>query len=220
MFLHTAPVHVQTFDALLRQLRPQARARHVVREDLLAAAHRNHAGARGLEGSVSEAVAGLATGPGSVVLCTCSTIGGVAEAAAARSGISLIRVDRAMAEQAVAAGSDILVAAALASTLAPTEALILESAFRAGAKPRVARLLVEDAWPFFLRGEFESYLRCIADALRSAAEFDVVVFAQASMAGAAELCSGLRVAVLSSPRPGLEAALAALDAGMAGRGTV
>jgi hypothetical protein len=220
IFLHTAAVHVQTFDALLRELQPQVRARHLVREDLLAAAQGDDADGQQVKLAVSEAVSEIAAAPGSVVLCTCSTIGGLAEAAAASSGISLIRVDRAMADQAVAMGSNILVAAALESTVAPTEALILESASRAGVTPRIARLLVEDAWPFFQQGDFESYLQCIADALSMAVEFDVVVLAQASMAGAAELCSALSVPVLSSPRLGLEQALSALDASMARPRTV
>jgi hypothetical protein len=43
-------------------------------------------------------------------------------------------------------------------------------------------------------------------------EGDVVVLAQASMAGAAPLCAGLPLPVLSSPSLGLEAALAAYRA--------
>ena len=157
----------------------------------------------------------FAAAPGSVVLCTCSTIGESAEAAAAPPGTRVIRVDRAMADQAVATGPNILVAAALASTLAPTQALILESASRVGVNARTTRLVVADAWPFFEQGDFAAYLRRIADALKTVDDCDVVVLAQASMAGAAELCSGLAVPVLSSPRLGLESALALMDANAA-----
>lgn len=220
VFLHTAAVHVHTFDALLRELRPQVRARHVVREDLLAAAQRNGIEDPSSKNSVAAAVAQLDATPGTVVLCTCSTIGGLAEAAATSTPARLIRVDRAMAEKAVAAGPNILVAAALASTLAPTEALILEAASRAGVNARITRLVVEDAWPFFEQGDFENYLRRIADALCTRVDCDVVVLAQASMAGAAELCPGLSVPVLCSPRLGLESALAALDANVTRRRSV
>lgn len=213
LFLHTAAVHVQTFDRLLRQLRPQVRARHVVREDLLAAVEGNGADAPSVRASVADAVANLEANAGSVVLCTCSTIGGLAEAAAASTAARIIRVDRAMAERAVALGPKIVVAAAIATTLAPTEALVLEAAARAGVSVRIGRLLVENAWPLFVRGDFNAYLERIADALMSVDECDVVVLAQASMAGAAELCKQLTMPVLSSPRLGLESALAAMDAG-------
>jgi hypothetical protein len=212
VFLHTAAVHVQTFDPLLRQLRPQVRARHVVREDLLVAIQSDGVDATSVRTSVADAVANLEATPGSVVLCTCSTIGGLAEAAETSTAAQVIRVDRAMAERAVALGPSIVVAAAIATTLAPTEALILEAASRASVSVRVGRLLVENAWPLFEQGDFNAYLECIAKALMSVDECDVVVLAQASMAGAAELCRQLTMPVLSSPRLGLESALAAMDA--------
>ncbi len=57
-------------------------------------------------------------------------------------------------------------------------------------------------------GEFTSELRRrTAAAMREAAE--LIVLAQASMAAALERCGDLGVPVLSSPRLGLEAALAA-----------
>ncbi len=210
IFLHTAPVHVQTFEMLLRELRPQTRARHVVREDLLSAAQREGTQSSAIRAAVTDAVAGLEAAPGAVVLCTCSTIGGIAEAAAAATGTKVIRVDRPMAERAVAAGPRIVVAAAASSTLAPTESLILEAAARAGVSVRIMPLVVEGAWPLFERGDLEAYLMKIADALQSATDCDVIVLAQASMAGAVDRCRGLAVPLLSSPRLGLESALAAL----------
>ena len=57
------------------------------------------------------------------------------------------------------------------------------------------------------------YLASVASCVRRAAPAgDVVVLAQASMAGAAELCEDVRVPILSSPRPGLEAAVRAYRA--------
>ena len=209
-FLHTAPVHVQTFEMLLREIRPHTRARHVVREDLLSAAQREGTQAPAVRHAVTDAVAGLEAAPGTVVLCTCSTIGGLAESASALTGAKVIRVDRAVAERAVAAGPRIVVAAGASSTLAPTESLILEAASRAGVSVRITPLVVEGAWPLFERGDLEAYFSKIADALKTATDCDVIVLAQASMAGAADRCRGFAVPLLSSPRLGLESALAAL----------
>ena len=77
VFLHTAGVHVQTFDELLRELNPSARARHVVREDLLALARTHGADSAKVRHVMREVVEDI--GAGAVVLCTCSTVGGVAE---------------------------------------------------------------------------------------------------------------------------------------------
>lgn len=209
VFLHTAGVHVQAFDELLRDINPAQRARHVVREDLLALARAHGANSAKLHRAMQEAVEDI--GAGAVVLCTCSTVGGVAESAGATAGVPVQRVDRAMAERAVRTGPNILVAAALESTLAPTESLLVECAGRIDVECRLTRLVVEDAWPLFEQGDFEGYLNCIAAALRSAPPSDVIVLAQASMAGAAERCSGLETPILSSPRLGLEAALERFD---------
>jgi hypothetical protein len=144
------------------------------------------------------------------VLCTCSTIGGCAEEIGRSAGAPVLRVDRAMAERAVELGPRILVAAALASTLEPTRALLLDAAARAGKTVRIGEVLCDSAWPHFERGDHAGYFAAIAECLRGvASDADVIVLAQASMAGAAALCADLPVPILSSPRLGLEAAIRA-----------
>jgi hypothetical protein len=122
----------------------------------------------------------------------------------------VLRVDRAMAERAIALGPRILVAAALASTLGPTRALLLDAAERAGKTVRINELLCDSAWTHFEQGDHAGYLAAIAKCLHSAAgAVDVIVLAQASMADAAALCIDLNIPILSSPRLGLEAAIRA-----------
>ncbi|MGK3990089.1 hypothetical protein WME99_44005 [Sorangium sp. So ce136] len=208
-FLHTSPVHIATFDRLLAEMAPTIPAKHTVDEGLL-----RDARASGLTPEVArrieQAILSAVAGGSAVVLCTCSTIGGCAERAGQDAGHPVLRVDRAMAERAVAAGGRILVAATLASTIAPTRELVLEVAGRAGRAISVAEALFEDAWAHFERGDQAGYLQAIAAKLRGVApSADAVVLAQASMADAVALCPDLPVPVFSSPRPGLEAAIRA-----------
>jgi hypothetical protein len=203
VFLHTSPVHIVTFDGLLAASGTDVTARHIVDEDLLSDARAGGITPE-LAGRVRQRIA--EAGDDALVLCTCSTIGGCAEQAGA------LRVDRAMAERAVASGPRIILAAALASTLEPTRCLIEEVAAAAGQTIQVAELLCAEAWPMFEAGDQPAYLAAIAAALREVAgQGDVIVLAQASMAGAAALCPDLAIPVLSSPRLGLEAALARLQ---------
>jgi hypothetical protein len=213
-FLHTSPVHIATFDRLLAEIDPRVTARHVVDESLLEEARTAGTITPALEQRIAAALDDAGGPDGAVVLCTCSTIGGSAEAAGRYAGRVVLRVDRPMAERAVALGDRILVAAALESTLAPTCALILQAA-QAGGKPIDLReLLCDSAWAFFERGDLAGYAQAIAQALRAGArDADVIVLAQASMAAAAPLCADLGIPILSSPRPGLEAALAAVSKG-------
>ncbi|MFC8130851.1 aspartate/glutamate racemase family protein [Streptomyces sp. NPDC057302] len=208
--LHTSPVHVPVFEGLRDQDHPGLALRHLVHEELLA-----RAGAEGPE-AVADAVQELlvrAVAEGAdAVLCTCSTIGAVTEARAAAVGIPLVRVDRPMAAAAVAAGRRVAVVATLESTLGPTRALVEDEAARAGRPVDVTTVLVEGAWERFEAGDRAGHVRLIADAVDALEGVDAVVLAQASMAQAADHAT-LAVPVLSSPRPGLRAAVAVLRVG-------
>ncbi|MBW5480507.1 aspartate/glutamate racemase family protein [Streptomyces bambusae] len=203
--LHTSPVHVPVFDALRDRDHPGAVLRHLVAPQLL-----DRARAEGPEAVAEDIRALLAQepqgAPGGPVLCTCSTIGGVAEALAPALGVPVLRVDRPMCAAAVRLGPRIEVLATVASTLAPTAALIEEEA---GPEPvRVRTWLVEGAWACFEADDTAGYLALVAAAADAVTDADAIVLAQASMAGAADLVT-TRIPVLASPAPGLAAALAA-----------
>jgi hypothetical protein len=75
---------------------------------------------------------------------------------------------------------------------------------------QIETLLMADLWPHVQAGERTLYWQGIAQRLRQqASAYDCIVLAQASMAGAADLLRDLPVPVLSSPRIGMEAAIAA-----------
>ena len=208
-FLHTAQVHVPTFERLVRRIEPGLRVRHVVREELLADARVVGVDDAGLVSRVHEAMHEAASEGAKVVVCTCSTIGAIAERTPTGDAFRALRIDRAMADQAVRTGPRVLIAAALESTLAPTKALVLSAAQDAGIAVQPAVLFVEDAWPHFEAGDSVRYIETLASAIRAAsAEADVVVLAQASMAPVADALADLGIDVLSSPAPGTAHAVA------------
>ncbi|MGW5250815.1 aspartate/glutamate racemase family protein [Streptomyces sp. NPDC004129] len=201
--LHTSPVHIPVFEALRDASHPGLELTHVVAGELLdrARAHGPEAVADGVRELLGRAVGAGAR----AVLCTCSTIGGVAERTDV--GVPVLRVDRPMAAAAVAAGTRIVVLAALASTLEPTVALIRDEA---GGRPvRVRTLVVEGAWDRFEAGDTSGYVRAVALAAEAVTDADTIVLAQASMAPARHLAR-TAVPVLASPGPGLAAAAAAV----------
>ncbi|MDF1604839.1 aspartate/glutamate racemase family protein [Nocardioides sp. YIM 152315] len=203
-FLHTAEVHVGTFDALVGD---SAETVHVVESHLLQRA-RTDGLTPAVEAGVRSALDELHARGADVVVCTCSTLGPVAESVA--SDVPVLRVDRPMARTAVAGGARIGVVAAVESTLEPTRLLLQDEARRAGAEPVLTEVLVPGAWASFEAGDTAAYLCAIADAARALADtVDVVVLAQASMAGAVDLLEDLAVPVLASPRLAVESALRA-----------
>lgn len=206
--LHTSPVHVPVFDALRDTHHPGLELRHLVEEELLDRARSE--GPEAVADDVRAALRRAVADGARAVLCTCSTLGGVAERAAGAAGATVVRVDRPMAAAAVAAGRRVTVLAALESTLAPTRTLIVEEARRAGRPVEVRTVLAAGAWDRFEAGDTEGYLRRVAAAADAvtAAGADAIVLAQASMAPAAGLVA-TAVPVFSSPRAGLAAGAAA-----------
>jgi hypothetical protein len=115
-----------------------------------------------------------------------------------------------MAEKAVSIGRRCLVAAALRTTVEPTESLIRDVARARGVAVDIKTVVFDDAWSRFKAGDQAGYVGRVAEGFRRAAkDIDVVVLAQASMAKAAERCRDIDVPILTSPRLGAEAAVAA-----------
>ncbi|MFD7032542.1 aspartate/glutamate racemase family protein [Streptomyces sp. NPDC059917] len=211
--LHTSPVHVPVFDALRDRHHAGTALRHLVVPELLARARA--AGPGAVAGEIESLLAGPGSGDGAV-LCTCSTIGAVAERLGPVLGRPVLRVDRPMAAAAVRTGPRIAVLATVESTLAPTLALLREEAGalereRPGcaAAPTPWTRVVPGAWERFEAGDDAGFLALVAAAVDAVVDADVIVLAQVSMAGAAAR-STTGVPVLSSPAVGLAAAVGAL----------
>jgi len=208
-FLHTAEVHVATFEGLARELMPAAATVHRVDPEALEVA-RQDGTAEGVRAVVAAHLAALRGDGCGIVLCTCSTLGRIAEELAG-DGLKVIRIDRPMLRRAVTRGPRIGVLVALTSTVEPTTRLLAEEAAEAGANITVEVSVVEGAWESFLAGDAEAYHASIAKAARAlAGRCDVVVLAQASMEPAAALLAGLETPVLTSPRSAVEAVAAVL----------
>jgi len=194
--LHTVPALAPVFDDLIKPAAPQLRRIHVADGWLLDTA-RKVGVTEAVRATVVAHVQGLEAGGARAVLVTCSSIGEAAEDAAGQVGIPVLRVDAAMAVEAVrvaAAGPGrVAVLATLESTLGPTGRLVERAA--AGTTVRVTSTVVPGAAERADAGD------------RAGA--DVVVLAQASMAGAAA-AAGVGVPVLTSPAGGVRALLDAV----------
>lgn len=206
-FLHTSPVHVPTFRDLLAGLDPGAEEVHVVDEQLLADARTRGVDAD-VEANLHRRLRELADQRPDVIVCTCSTLAGHAEQLSPRLPVPVLRIDRPMAGDAVAAGGRVAVVAAVESTLGPTRQLLEECAAAAGTGARILGAPCLDAWAAFEAGDHAGYLDRVVHHVRGVAtSADVVVLAQASMAAAEDLLLDLDVLVVSSPRPAVTRAV-------------
>ncbi|MGK0172015.1 MAG: hypothetical protein ACI9W2_003749 [Gammaproteobacteria bacterium] len=211
-FLHTARIHTATFDALLAQY--DVALEHVVEESWLKRA-RDEGISEQLRDTVLTHFRDAAE-RASVVVCTCSTLGPIAQEAGLEN---VFRVDSPMMDAAAGSAKKVMLALCLESTVRPSSEL-LEGSFKAlGVAPNFDVVLCSEAWAYFERGDSPGFAAEVARVIREAfvsgrdsrgdsrGLYGCVVLAQASMAGAASHLDDLGVPVLSSPGMAVDAAL-------------
>lgn len=203
--LHTAESNISVFEVAAKELNlPAGVLSHEVRPDLLEKAEQ----AGGLTHDIAHETASvlrvLCQNADAVVL-TCSTLGPSIEELADTTLVPVLRVDAALAKQAIDVGGKVVALCAVETTLEPTAQLFAKAA-EPSRTPYEVRI-VPGAWARFKAGDRDGYLSAIADAADTAYEEGaaIVALAQASMAGASDLvCKGPKP--LSSPIAGLAAA--------------
>ena len=208
VMVHTVSGLIDLFDELRAEIDPEVPVRHVVQAALLTDAIDSGRLTDAIRARTRDALL-EATEGAALVLCTCSTVGPGADDAAAQAGVPILRVDRPMAEAAVEAGRRITVAATLATTIGPTADLVADAARRASKEVEIDSVVFAEARARLVAGDAEGHERIIAEGLHeAAASADAIVLAQASMTPALARCADIRVPLLTSPRSGLEAAIA------------
>ena len=178
--LHTANVHVATFDRIFTTLDSTVQLDHRVDTSLLERA-RSY-GIEAVRADVNTLLEDMSSAE--AVLCTCSTLGPLIDDAG-KTNAAIIRIDRPLMEQACADGGDILLALCLESTRDATLNLLHDCASNAGLDVNPVVVMCETAWAFFEAGDMKSYAASIAQTILSKLENEPtitsIVLAQASM---------------------------------------
>lgn len=210
--IHTVPALAGTFEDLVQAGAPGALVLHVADPWLLRTAIESGVG-DAVRQRVAAHAAHLAAQGAQAVLVTCSSIGETVVDAAAVAGIPVLRVDAPMATAAVelatahGASGRIAVLATLESSVGPTGRLVAEAVGRAGANVAVQPSVVPGAADARAASDHAGHDAAVRRAVHDAARrSDVVVLAQASMAGALDGAE-LPVPVLTSPAGGVQALL-------------
>jgi aspartate/glutamate racemase len=154
-------------------------------------------------GRIAELAQAAVDAGAEAILLTCSSISELAADTAERVGVPILRIDEAMADEAVATGDRIVVLATLVTTCGPTTRLLQERAELAARAPSITSVVIDGAFEAVSSGDRPTHDRLVAAAIeRAAADADVVVLAQASMASAASAVD-VEVPVLTSLESGV-----------------
>lgn len=204
--VHTGPVTVAPLNALAPELIPGVRLVNLVDDSLLkdtmAAGQVTPAVIRRLAQYMT---IGQEMGADMILNC-CSSVGEAAEVAAQLLDIPMLKIDVAMAEEAVRRATRIGVAATVQTTLDPTARLIEQTARAAGKELQVTKRLCVGAFDALLAGNTAEHDAIVSRELVSlAGEVDLIVLAQVSMGRVADsLGDAVACPVLTSPRLGME----------------
>lgn len=202
-FLHTADAHCARFDALAAQISKDGEHDislvHHVHSDWLAQAR-----AGGID-ALRTPMGALIRGAEGPVICTCTTLGPLAE------DLGAVRVDHAMMAQAATDPGQILLVSTLQSTKAPSRAYLHRHQTAKGTQGKIHDLDLSPFWSLFEAREYDAFAACIAGGVRAYLAdhpaITTVVLAQVSMADAAPLLADAPARILSAPICAMRAAL-------------
>ncbi len=204
--LHTSPTLSPMFNELTARILPGVRVLHFVDESLI----KNTIAAGRLEKPTMRRLIDLVGSTfdagADATLVTCSSIGPAVDMAAQLHDRPVLRVDRPMAEQALATGSRIGVLATLSTTLKPTADLVRTVAAERGTPVEITEYLCEGAFEAVMAGDAATHDRIVGDGLMKAMQgVDAIVLAQASMARVLTTlpAGAVTVPVFSSPELGV-----------------
>jgi Asp/Glu/hydantoin racemase len=136
-----------------------------------------------------------------VILSQCSSMGEAIDESKSTINTPVLKIDEAMAEQAVSMGKKIAVVATVASTLRPSCNLIKEIAAKIDKEIEVIEALVDGALDILInKGDKEKHNEMVLQKISSLeGKCDVIVLAQGSMVVLLPLLHNVTTPVLSSP---------------------
>ena len=141
-----------------------------------------------------------------VILNSCSTVGEVADAYAKVVNIPVVKIDEAMAEEAVEAGEKLALIATVETTLSPSQKQLENAAAKADRQVKIDQYLEIEAWNCLSAGDSEGHNRILLEKIRDLAEkdYDAIVMAQVSMRALLPELKGVKKPVFCSFYSGLD----------------
>jgi aspartate/glutamate racemase len=204
--IHTTPATVESMKALAAEVLPGCEVVNFVDDSILPQLAQNGADLGAVEERLIHYARFAEQVGADVILEACSSVGEVVAKMRKAVSVPIVRIDEAMAEEAVQRGARLGVAATLQTTLGPTARLLRSKAEAAGRQVEVKPLLIEGAYQKLMSGDREGHDNLLVQSLQELArQVDIVVLAQASMA---RVLPGLppaeRTRIMSSPRLAME----------------
>jgi Asp/Glu/hydantoin racemase len=204
--IHTSTVSLDDLRGLFAKIMPQVEMVNIIDESLLREVMANGKVTPSIIKRICSYAVHAEDIGADLILNQCSSVGQAVNVARSLVNIPYIKIDEAMAEEAVNTGTNISLIATVASTVEPSAGLIEEAAQNMGKKVNVKRCLVDGALDILMKEkDVKKHNRLVVDAIKKVVpESDVIVLAQGSMIGLLPELKDLGIPVLSSPESGVK----------------
>lgn len=210
---HTSTGTLAIMQTLAKEIMPDVEIMHIVEDSMIREVMKNGGPTPNVNARIAAYVECANLAGCQIFMTACSSIGGSVEQCQFVSNIPVMRIDEAMAIEAISSGKKIAVLATVETTLKPTLEFISRKAAEMGETIDVQSMLMAEAFTAFLAGDLQTHDRIVSAGVMEAVkkECDIIVLAQASMSRALEKLGTLPIPVLTSPEKGIKLLKARVD---------
>ncbi|MEA5003647.1 MAG: aspartate/glutamate racemase family protein [Christensenella sp.] len=204
--VQTSAVSSAELTALCKEIIPEVKVWEIIDSSLIAEVNANGGVTKAVRRRMLSYYQNAQSLGVDAILNQCSSVSEVAEELKQMIDVPVVKIDEAMAHEAVRLGKKIGVVATVETTVGPSCRLIERAALKAGKEIEIQRYLVEGAMMVLIeQGDRDRHNEMVLGEVEKAAEnCDVVVLAQGSMTVLLPLLTHIKTPVLSSPRMGIE----------------
>jgi len=204
--IHTSFVSVNDLKNLFAEIIPDAELTNIIDDSLLREVMANGGITPGIVKRMCSYVQMLEVSGVDAIFNQCSSVGEAFDIATKQTSLPVLKVDRPMAEKAVATGNKIAVVATVASTLKPSCNLVESAAKDVGRKVEIIPELVDGALDILMKeNDREKHNKLVREKIEQLdGNVDVIILAQGSMIVLLAELDNIKTPVLSSPRLGVK----------------
>jgi aspartate/glutamate racemase len=204
--LHTTTATVDLLKRLAGEILPGFKLLHYVDETILAQVAADQGSLENVVERLRKHALTAQEMGADAVLNACSSVGESVQELRLSLFVPVVRIDEAMAEDAVRRARVVGVAATVSTTLQPTVRLINEKAAQSGQEILIETALISEAFARLSAGDQQGHDVLLAEGLQTLLDkAEIVVLAQASMARVLDSFDPqTQSRFLTSPRLGME----------------
>ena len=205
VILQTSQVSSTVLKELCAELMPDVKVYQIIDDSLLAETVEKGSITTGVMNRMYHYCKQAESIGAAAILNQCSSVGKAVDVIRPLISIPIVKVDEAMAREAVRTGRKIALVATVESTVGPSSRLIENEAKRAGKEIELDIRLVDGAMMKLMEtGDQELHNQMVLGDVQAAAKVnDVIVLAQGSMIVMEPLLHTISKSVLTSPRLGV-----------------